>query len=257
MLKNTVKILVKTIFAAAFWLIIWKVAAVRVNMELLLPDPISVLSRMSEIVAEKSFVSIVAASLLRILAGIVIATVLGCALAVFTHFLSFIKILTKPMMTVIKATPVASFIILALVWLERDNIPIFISFLMVLPIVWTNITEGLRQIDKGLLEMSRLYKIGKLSMLKNIYFPAVFPYFSSSVRTSIGLAWKAGIAAEVLTVPKNSIGKMIYDSKSYFETTDLFAWTFFVIILSLAIELLLDAVLKKATLKYGRRAKDA
>ncbi len=257
MLKNTVKISVKTIFAAAFWLIIWKVAAVRVNMELLLPDPLSVLSRMSEIVAEKSFASIVAASLLRILAGILAATVLGCILAAFTHFLSFIKVITKPMMTVIKATPVASFIMLALVWIDRDSIPIFISLLMVLPVVWTNITEGLCQIDKSILEMSKLYKIGKLSMLKSIYFPAVFPYFSSSLRTSIGLAWKAGIAAEVLTVPKDSIGKMIYDSKSYFETTDLFAWTFFVIVLSLLIEILIDTLLRKATLKHGRRNNDA
>ena len=76
------------------------------------------------------------------------------------------------------------------------------------------------------------------------------PYFLSSVQTSIGIGWKAGIAAEVLTVPTLSIGKMIADSKLYMETVDLFSWTLVVIVISIIIEKMLVASIRKYGTKH-------
>jgi NitT/TauT family transport system permease protein len=69
------------------------------------------------------------------------------------------------------------------------------------------------------------------------------------------MAWKAGIAAEVLLQPLVSIGKMIFEAKYTLETVDLFAWTVIVVVLSVLIEkamvALFKAVLKKHSAEMG------
>ena len=78
-----------------------------------------------------------------------------------------------------------------------------------------------------------------------MYLPHCLPYFSAGALTSLGLAWKAGIAAEVLCTPNHSIGKQVYDAKVYMETAEVFAWTLVVILLSLALEKLLKHCLER------------
>ena len=160
--------------------------------------------------------------------------------------------LLSPVLTIIKVTPVASFIILVLIWIGRNVVPAVIAALMVLPVVCNNVSAGLRNIDPDLLEMANVYQIPKATQLKRITIPSVMPYFLSAIRTSIGIGWKAGIAAEVLTVPTLSIGKMIFESKMYMETIDLFAWTIVVIIISLVIESLVIMSIKRFGFKFSR-----
>ena len=248
MLKAFSKKLLKAFVAAVFWIFVWYISAKYVGKDLLLPSPKAVFIRLCEIAATKDFYVTTANSLVRISCGIIIATLTGIILAVIAHVSRILRVLIRPLMTVIKATPVASFIILALVWLDRGSLPIFISLLMVLPVVWTNLCEGLNQIDPQLLQLVKVYKVGFFRRISGIYIPSVFPYFTSAVKTSMGLAWKAGIAAEVLAVPARSIGKELFNAKSYFETTDLFAWTIIVILLSLVIELIFEALVA-----FGRR----
>jgi NitT/TauT family transport system permease protein len=137
----------------------------------------------------------------------------------------------------------------------RDTLPTFISALMVLPIVWGNIHDGILSVDKQLLEVTKVYKFTPFKRIKRLYLPHVAPYFSAAVKTSIGLAWKAGIAAEILTLPPISIGKKLSDAKIYLETTDLFAWTVTVIILSLLLELVFTLAIPKiySRIKLMRR----
>ena len=139
-------------------------------------------------------------------------------------------------MTVVKSTPVASFVVLALVWIARDWLPVFISLLMVLPVVWSNVCTGIRSADPALLELAQVYGWPRGRILRRIYLPGVRPHFLSALRSGIGFGWKSAIAAEVLTVPHSAIGRMIYESKLYLQTTDLFAWTLAVILLSVGLE---------------------
>ena len=249
------KSLLKSLTGALFWLAVWYIAAAAVDKELLLPSPVAVLKRLGELSLTADFYITTAFSVIRVVSGIALATALGLILSLITHVSRIADALIKPLITVIKATPVASFIILALVWISRDRLPIFIALLMVLPVVWTNLREGLNRIDPKLIEMAKVFKSTPWQTLKHIYMPSVLPYFTASMRTSLGLAWKAGIAAEVLALPKKAIGKQLFDSKSYLETTELFAWTVAVIILSLIIELAFEAVVKSYQRK--RRAQDA
>ena len=139
-------------------------------------------------------------------------------------------------MNVVRSTPVASFIILALVWMNKRSVPVFTSFLMVMPIVWSNISTGINSTDKELLEMSKAYKVPKRKIISKVYVPSVMPEVYNSVTTGLGFAWKSGVAAEVLSTPLNSIGTELYNSKVYLETTDLFAWTAVIIIMSAILE---------------------
>lgn len=254
--KRFIKTFFKTLAVAAFWILIWYLAARQVGKELLLPSPESVMKRLCEIMGTGEFYITTLYSLVRVMSGILLACAAGVLLAVLTHVSRLADSLARPLVTVVKATPVASFIILALVWIDRGSLPVFISFLMVLPVVWTNLMTGLKEIDGRLLELAKVYKIGFRQKLKGIYIPSVLPYFTSAAKTSLGLAWKAGIAAEVLAVPSRSIGKELFNSKAYFETADLFAWTFVVIILSLIIELVFEALISKLTKRRTANAEN-
>lgn len=159
------------------------------------------------------------------------------ALAVLTVRYRPVRQLFAPLLGAIKATPVASFTLLALVWLKTGLVPAFMAFLMVLPIVWSNVEQGMRQTDVRLLEMARVYGFScRSKTLKLVYVPSVAPYFLSAFTTAMGMAWKAGVAAEVISQPNNSLGRMLYQAKIYLETPELLAWTVVVVALSVALE---------------------
>ncbi len=236
-----------------FWLGLWFLAAQAVGKELLLPSPALVLRRLLELAASPDFWFTVACTLLRVSVGILAATLLGVLLAVLTEKSALLNALLSPMMTLVKSTPVASFIILALIWLGRDVLPSFISGLMVLPVVWSNVSAGISSQDPQLLELAQVYRFSRSRVFRHITVPTVLPYFRSALSSALGLGWKAGIAAEVLTVPKNSVGKMIFESKLYLETASLFAWTLTVVLLSLAIE----RILLRFVGRIGKKEGDA
>ena len=234
---------VKIPLIALFWLGVWILAAHKINKPLLFPYPKDVLARLWELLQTEEFYQITLTSLENVFSGILTAVFLGIALAVITCRISPLRDLLLPVMTVIKATPVASFIVLAMILLGSARIPTFITILIVLPVIWTNLDEGFSKIDPKLSEVTRVYKMPLLRRWRVLILPSLKPYFVSACRASIGLAWKAGVAAEIIAMPKNTIGTMIGEAKLYIESATMFAWTLTVILLSLAIEFLFTALL--------------
>ena len=228
--------------AVCFWIALWAGLALIVRKDLLLPAPWTVLSRLFALLPTRAFWAAAGFSLLRVLCGILLAMLSGILLAALSVKSSAVSALLAPVMTIIKATPVASFILLTLVWIGRDSLPVFIAFLIVLPVVYTNVREGIGQIDTGLTEVAAVFAFSRLDRTRHVLLPAVLPYLGSACRSAFGLAWKAGVAAEVLAQSANSIGRRIYESKQYMETPDLFAWTLTVILLSLLLEKALFAL---------------
>lgn len=239
------KKLIQSIAAALFWLAVWQAAAAAVGRELLLPTPGAAFAALAENAVRAEFWRSVSLSLVRILLGFASGVVLGTVFGTVTKFFKPVDILLSPLLGIIRATPVASFIILALVWISSGILPGFISMLMVVPVVWANIYEGISSVDKGLLELAKVYRFNGLKTLRLIYIPSLRPYFKAAIITSLGMAWKSGIAAEVLCQPKGSIGIGLYYAKLYLETADLFAWTAVVIILSFIVEKGVAALLKR------------
>lgn len=233
------------IAVAAFWLALWQVVAVAVHEEVLLVGPLDVLLRLGELVRTATFWATVAASMGRVVMGFALGVAAGVLLAAATSVSRLCDALFRPILSVVKATPIASFIILALVWLKGARVPTFAAFLVVLPIVWQNVRNGIAQTPRTLLEMAAVYRFGPRRTLTQLYVPAVLPYFMAACRTGLGMAWKAGVAAEVLASARLSIGGNLYDAKIYLETPDLFAWTVVVILLSMALEKVLVALMRR------------
>ena len=242
---NKKKIFIK-IAVFVFWILIWQVLASAVDLEILVPSPSSVFSVLANLVATVEFWQSIAFSLIRIVIGFLIAVILGIVLAIITGFVPYAYDILSPVLNIIKASPVASFIILLFLWFKSTYIPIITSFIMVLPMVWSNVYQSIRNIDPKILEMGKMFGFSRAKMLEFIYLPECRKNFSSMLMVGVGFAWKAGIAAEVICNPSLSIGSNIYKSKIYLETPELFAWTIVVIILSITVENILKIMV------YGR-----
>ena len=239
----------KSLGALAFWVGVWALLAVLVNRPLLLPAPWAVAARLIRLSGTADFWHVTAVSLGRIMLGAALGVLAGVATAVATGRYRFLNTVLSPLLSVIRATPVASFILLALIWVGRDILPCLIVFLMVLPVVWGNVSVGVAATDRQLLEKARVYRLSRWQIAKRVYGPSVGPYLLSACHTSLGLAWKSGVAAEVLTMPALSIGRRLYESKLYMEMTDLFAWTVMVVTCSILLEKLFTALIRH----LGRR----
>lgn len=240
--RTTQKIL-RVVVPLAFWLGAWQLAAIWVDTvytpghgALLLPSPLLVWERLAALAARPSFWRTAAVSLGRIFGGFALGAAAGTLLAVITSALSWADWLFRPMVKVIRAVPVASFIVLVLLWASTGRVPAIVSGLMVLPVLWGNVGKGIAQTDPKLLELAKAYRFGRGKTVGLIYVPSVMPYFASGCATALGLAWKAGVAAEVLCLPKLAIGTRLYRAKITMETPDLFAWTVTVVALSFVLE---------------------
>lgn len=233
--KNNKRLLNKFI-VFAFWIGVWQLVYLLINNELYVPAPISVLKTLSVLICKLDFWQSVYASIARTLIGIIISILLGIVFGAICSVSKFMYDLINPLVIVIKTTPIMSFIIIALVWFSSNNVNIFICFLMCFPLIWTNVIEGIKNVDESILGMAKLYKVKRLVVFNKIYVPCVLPYFSAACISSIGLGWKASIAAEVLSNPKHSIGGQLYNAKLYMDSSELFAWTFVVIVISIIFE---------------------
>ena len=227
-----------------FWLGVWQLAAMVVGSDLLLPSPLTVGGTLLKLAGTGSFWLSALYTLGRVILGLLGGAAAGGLLAFLTHFLVPADWLISPAVRVVRATPVVSFILLVYLWVTRANIPGVIAGLMVLPVVWGSVTAGLGGADPLLLEMGRAYRFGRLKMLRLIYLPSLRPHLTSGFLTAFGLAWKSGVAAEVLCPPKYAIGAQIQRAKTALETPELFAWTVLLIVLSLVLESILRRLLK-------------
>lgn len=244
--------LVRVLFGIAvlvFWVAVWWLIAWRVNQELLVPTPLLVGQALWQLVQTDTFWKAATSSLIRVATGFIGGVAAGAVLGLLTCRFAWAAHLFSPLLKTVRATPVASFIILALVWLKTDTLPAFIAFLMVLPIVWSNVDKGLRQTDRRLLEMARLFRFGTRRTVLHVWIPSVMPYFLSACTTALGLAWKSAVAAEVICRPDDSIGRLLQTAKTHLETAEVFAYTIAVIVLSVVLEHLLLALAKQ----LGRR----
>ena len=242
------------LWAAAFWLLVWEgaslaLAATTGGRMLLLASPVQALGRLLALAGTAEFWRAVAFSSARILGGFLLSCVLAVALAALAARLRWVRELLSPLVAVVKAVPVVSFIILALIFLSSENLSLLISGLMVFPPVYLNLLEGIEHADRQLLEMARVFRIPAARRIRYVYLPQVLPYFRSACDSALGLCWKSGIAAEVIGMPDGSIGEQLQQAKIYLNTPDLFAWTLVIVLVSLVFEKVFLALLK-----WGERA---
>ena len=232
------------ILATLFALLIWQIAAMTVNLRILLVSPIEVAVRLTTIWQTENFLDSIWFSFYHIAGGFFIALVLGILLAALAGRFHWIETLLWPFLVTIKTVPVASFVVICLIWLSAQNLSVFISFLIVLPVVYGNVLEGLKNEDRAMLEVGTVYKMPPLRTIAFIHLPQLKPFLLSACSTALGMAWKAGVAAEIIGTPDGSIGKQLYYSKICLDTDDLLCWTVIIVVISVLFEKLFMLALR-------------
>lgn len=226
----------KKILAAVFWIVLWQLAACRVGSRILLAGPAETLGALRQLIFQESFWLAVGSSLLRIGAGFTAGLLSGLLLAAFASRLALLKELLAPVMALLKAIPVASFVVLFLIWWRSGVLAEAVSFCIVLPNIYVNTLEGISRVDRGLLEMADVLEIPAWNRFFYIYRPALKPYLGNALRISVGMSWKSGVAAEVIGIPALSVGEQLYLSKIYLDTAGVLAWTAVTILASVLCE---------------------
>ena len=224
------------IAAVLFWLFVWQAAAMALHQPLLLSSPLGVMERLFALLQENSFYRAVLFSLSRIALGAGLGLILGMLFAFVAARVKAVEFLLQPLMLTVRTVPVASFIILALMFLSSRELSVFISLLMVLPIVYANLLQGLLSVPREMQEMAKMYRLSPLRRLLLVDLPHVKPHLLSGAATALGMAWKSGVAAEVIGIPMGSIGENLYQSKIYLDAASLYAWTAVIVLLSILFE---------------------
>ena len=226
---------VKTILSIITILFIWDVIALIINDNYFMPSVSKTAVSLYQILISGEFFRVISVAFFRVLAGLILGVAAGVLLAALCHKSDIANALVSPIISIMKATPVACIIVLLWIRLNYTEIAIFVVVLMVLPIVWQNVYEAFSSIDKSLIEVANIYKVDAKTRLKILVVPSVLSYLLPAVVTSIGLAWKAEIAAEIMT--NSNIGELIYNFKTVsYDTSSIFAWTAIIVTLSIVFE---------------------
>lgn len=199
-------------------------------------SPVSTFATLVRLMGTAGFYQSVGNTFGRITLGFLLALFAGTALGILSYFFRSARALLSPPMSAVKATPIASFVILALIWISARDLSVFIAFLMALPLIYESALSGLDSADPKLLEMADVFGFTAGRRARAIYAPATAPYLLSACRSAMGICWKAGVAAEVIGQPAKSIGDALYRAKLFLATDELFAWTAAVVLLSLLFE---------------------
>ena len=219
-----------------FWLVAWTALAMFISNSIILVGPLEVLKAFFVNMTEDGFWQTVASSLIRIGGGFFVSFILALCMGILSYRFSLIKEFLEPLIVMVKSVPVASFVVLLLIWAGADNLAFFISLLIVFPGIYVSTVAGLESTDSKLLEMADTFSLSQWDKARFIYKDALSPYLKSSLKVNLGMAWKSGVAAEVIALPDFSLGSRIYMSKIYLDTADLLAWTLAVVLLCFLFE---------------------
>ncbi len=227
------------LLAALFWLAAWQAASMLVGYDFLLASPFAVLKTLWALLKTPAFYRAAAFTSWRVLAGYLAALVCAVLLAALARRLPAVRALLSPLVLAARAVPVASFVILALILTSSRNLSVLISFLIAFPVMYAGLLSALDHTDRKLDEMARVFRLPFFRRALRVLTPQILPAFSSVCVTALGLAWKSGVAAEVIGYPRGSIGDRLYQAKITLQTPELFAWTLVIVMISLVTERLL------------------
>lgn len=229
---------VAKLLAAAFWLAVWQFAATRIS-SVLFVGPVETAVRLYELSVTTAFWRTIVSSLGRIALGLCAGLLIGGSAAVCAHFSRMLRALLEPVLAVMKSVPVACVVVVALIWMRSPWIAALVSCFVTAPVVYAGLCSGFDSLDQNLHEAFLLYRVPFARKLRYYYLPGLSPSLYACCRSCIGMAWKAGVAGEIIGLPDYSIGEQIYLAKNYLNIADLFAWTIVILAISALCERLI------------------
>ena len=243
-MKNTTAKIVVTA-SVALMLLFWELASIRIGSPQIMPGPWETLSAAAGLLVDSDFLLIVGSTLLRGLAGFVIASALGIVLGVLGGLNKGFEAFMTPWVVVMRSTPVVAFVLLALIGFSQST-AVFIGIITMFPMVFTNIVEGMRNVDDDLVEMARFYEVRRSDIIMKVYLPSILPYMISGLSSASGIGWRAIIIGEVLSQPRYGIGGSMQLAQMQMNVDVLIAWTFIAVIIGFVFEKIIRFVEKKA-----------
>ena len=232
--------ILKKLLVVLVWLFIWQILYICVDSDLLFAGPAQTVQVLFSMMTDVQFYGVVLSSLVNVLSGFCLAFVTGIMLAAASSCSRYIRELLTPFFAMLKSVPVASFVILALLWIGSRRLSILVAFVVSLPIIYTGILTAITKTDNKILEMTHIFRFSVHSRVCAVYIPQISPFIISSGKLAIGMSFKAGVAAEVIACSAGSIGERLYMAKIYFQTGELFAWTAVIVLLSYLSELMFE-----------------
>lgn len=225
---------------------IWQAASMLTGLEILLASPVNVFFALSKILGTKIFYVTLLNSFAKITFGFLAAFLAGSVLGLLSGKFRILEEILKPPVQLMKTLPITSFIILLLIWFGSENVAAFIAFIVVFPMMYTGVVEGIQKADIQLKEMARVFRVPVFKRVRCIYVPQILPFVEANLKTGIGMCWKAGVSAEVIGLVRHSIGEQLYYSKLYLATAELFAWSMVVVVASMIFEAVFMRILELA-----------
>jgi NitT/TauT family transport system permease protein len=231
--------------AVLVFLLVWEAGARWLNKPLLVPLPVEALKQASALLGTATFWRHLGVTISRGLIGFGLAFCSGLAVGLLAGRRAPVQAFCQPLIAMLRSTPSISVIILALIWMKSDQVPVFVAFLVVFPIIVQNVIEGMCQVNPNLLAMVRVFRLNRRQRMLKLYLPSLLPFLAAAAATGLGFTWKVLIAAEVLAYPSWGVGAQLDTARTYLQTDLVFAWTLVVMAIGLGFDYLLASLVRK------------
>jgi len=221
---------------------IWFLLSRIINNEIIFPTIMSTYTSLIDIIMSPNFLIIIGYSILRSLLGFIISLLLALVIGILSSMFKSVYYLVSPVTRFLNSVPTIAIIILALIWLNSEMVPMFVGFVMVFPILYETVLKAIINTEKSIIEMANIYKVDKLTVIKDIYIPSIFISLSNIFSSTLGINLKMVIAGEVLSQPKYAIGSNLQLQRMYLNTSGVFAWILIILLIAKLFEYILEGI---------------
>lgn len=221
-----------TLLSIGILLLLWQLFALTVDLPELVPSIPKLVGTLAGLFTSATFYQSVAATVARGIGGMLISLAAAICMAYLFSRKEWLYELFRPMLAIMRSIPVISFILLALIFLNPENIPLIIAFLTMFPLLTENLTKGIRNQRKEYMIMARTFQIGRWNRITQIIYPQLKPFLYSGLASAAGFGWRAIIMGEVLAQCNLGIGGEMKRAQTFIAVPELMAWTIVAILVS-------------------------
>ncbi|MEI0747545.1 ABC transporter permease [Brachyspira pulli] len=236
-MKN--KNIIYFILGIIIFILLWFFISLKINSEIVFPNILIIIKKLIEIILEKSFYKDLFLSLIRVFITFILSFLLAIIFGILSGIFSSIRYMLMPIINFIRTIPTIPLILVAIIWFDNNTVPIFVSMLVIFPIMYDAVVNGIINVDKNLIEMSLSYNVSLKNQIISLYIPSIKPYILTAVSQSMGITWKSILAAEILALPSLGIGSKLYESHLYLDTVSLFAYCLIAVIFNGIFEIII------------------
>ncbi len=215
---------------------IWKILALYFDSDFIVPHPEDTFLTVAKLIGSTEFIMVASSTIIRGIIGFAISGILGMGIGVLAGINPRFNAFITPFLVMVRSIPVIALLLLALIWFNPDVVPVFIAMLTMFPFICTNVIDGIRSIDPGIIEMAKFYKVGKWRIISEVYIPGIMPFIISGASSAMGIGWRAVIIGEVLSQPKYGIGTKMQSAQTFLNVDAVIAWTLIAVLLSYGFE---------------------